>query len=143
VTAVVGTVAVAGVGAEGMRSALGSAAGVGMADSMAWRPGAAFVSAPSALPSLGNDKWAAYVQQGSDSGNNDVAAIGEDERDPNTMLHQWDQVVKWGSGLNPNDNQGNHPGCTIPWTRPSRSSPTSTGSPRISPGIKLSSSGTS
>jgi hypothetical protein len=114
VTAVVGTVAVAGVGAEGMRSALGSAAGVGMADSMAWRPGAAFVSAPSALPSLGNDKWAAYVQQGSDSGNNDVAAIGEDERDPNTMLHQWDQVVKWGSGLNPNDNQGNHPGLYDP-----------------------------
>ena len=110
VTAVVGTVAVAGVGVEGMRSALGAAAGVGMADSMAWRPGSAFVSAPSAVPSLGNDKWAAYVQQGADYGNAEVAAIGEDERDPNTMLHQWDQVVKWGSGLNPNDNLGNHPG---------------------------------
>ena len=110
VTAVVGTVAVAGVGVEGMRSALGAAAGVGMADSMAWRPGSAFVSAPSAVPALGNDKWAAYVQQGADYGNAEVAAIGEDERDPNTMLHQWDQVVKWGSGLNPNDNLGNHPG---------------------------------
>jgi hypothetical protein len=110
VTAVVGTVAVAGVGVEGTRSALGAAAGVGMADSMAWRPGSAFVSAPSAVPSLGNDKWAAYVQQGADYGNAEVAAIGEDERDPNTMLHQWDQVVKWGSGLNPNDNLGNHPG---------------------------------
>ena len=114
VTAVVGTVAVAGVGVEGMRSALGAAAGVGMADSMAWRPGSAFVSAPSAVPSLGNDKWAAYVQQGADYGNAEVAAIGEDERDPNTMLHQWDQVVKWGSGLNPNDNLGNHPGLYDP-----------------------------
>ena len=114
VTAVVGTVAVAGVGVEGMRSALGAAAGVGMADSMAWRPGSAFVSAASAVPSLGNDKWAAYVQQGADYGNAEVAAIGEDERDPNTMLHQWDQVVKWGSGLNPNDNLGNHPGLYDP-----------------------------
>ena len=114
VTAVVGTVAVAGVGVEGMRSALGAAAGVGMADSMAWRPGSAFVSAPSAVPALGNDKWAAYVQQGADYGNAEVAAIGEDERDPNTMLHQWDQVVKWGSGLNPNDNLGNHPGLYDP-----------------------------
>lgn len=113
VTAVVGTVAVGGVGVEGVRSALGAAAGVGMADSMSWRPGSAFVSAPSAFPSLGNDKWAAYVQQGV-NGDSGVAAIGEDERYPNTMLKQWDQVVKWGSGLNPNDNRGNHPGLYDP-----------------------------
>ena len=109
VSIIVGTVAAGNVGVEGMRSALGSAAGVGMADSMAWHPDSAYVSAPSAVPSLGNDKWAAYVQQGV-NGEASVAAIGEDERNPHTMLNQWDQVVKWGSGLNPNDNQGNHPG---------------------------------
>ena len=126
VTAVVGTVAIAGVGADGMRSALGASAGVGMSDAMSWRPiGAGGVAAfsPSSWPRMGNDKWASYVQGPSagDETSVEVARFGSDEtlvsgdqRDPATMLQQWDQVVKWGTGLNPGDNSGDHPGLYDP-----------------------------